>query len=257
MKAEKSYDKLTDAQKSLISEELLKVLADARTEYDRLEGLVLKGIELSESEITLAIGSTEEITVGYEPENTLTSKEILWSSSDTEVITVEDGVITAVGAGDAAVIARAKANKRIMATCAVHVKVPLTGITVNRKSMALTRGEVALLQVGFLPEDTTDDKTVTWTSGDPKVAQVSAAGKVTGIANGKTTITASVGKFKVSCSVQVYNYKISYQLNGGTNNSSNPVRYSGPWNVTLKMRREPAIPSAAGIQTRTLKTGLP
>ena len=103
------------------------MLADARTEYDRLEGLVLKGIELSESEITLAIGSTEEITVGYEPENTLTSKEILWSSSDTEVITVEDGVITAVGAGDAAVIARAKANKRIMATCAVHVKVPLTG----------------------------------------------------------------------------------------------------------------------------------
>ena len=234
LKAEKSYDKLTDAQKSLISEELLKVLADARTEYDRLEGLVLKGIELSESEITLTIGSTEEITVGYEPENTLTSKEILWSSSDPEVITVEDGVITAVGAGDAAVIARAKANKRIMATCAVHVKVPLTGITVNRKSMALTRGEVALLQVGFLPEDTTDDKTVTWTSGDPKVAQVSAAGKVTGIANGTTTITASVGKFKVSCSVQVYNYKISYQLNGGTNNSSNPVRYSGPWNVTLK-----------------------
>ena len=79
------------------------MLADARTEYDRLEGLVLKGIELSESEITLTIGSTEEITVGYEPENTLTSKEILWSSSDPEVITVEDGVITAVGAGDASV----------------------------------------------------------------------------------------------------------------------------------------------------------
>lgn len=47
------------------------------------------------------------------------------------------------------------------------------------------------------------DKKITWSSSNPEVAAVSKKGKVTGIKKGTATITAKVGKKKLTCKVTV------------------------------------------------------
>lgn len=53
--------------------------------------------------------------------------------------------------------------------------------------------------------DNATDKTVTWTSSDPAVATVDANGKVTAVAAGSATITATTadGGFTDTCEVTV------------------------------------------------------
>ena len=60
------------------------------------------------------------------------------------------------------------------------------------------------------PENTTDDATVTWSTDDAKVATVNRYGRVTGIAQGSTTITAKVGDFTETCKVTVKEIPVSY-----------------------------------------------
>lgn len=80
---------------------------------------------------------------------------------------------------------------------------PLTGISLNKTSTVMKPKETRQLTVSYAPEDTTDNKTVTWTSSDPAVATVDNKGLVTGVAYGKTTITAKVGDFTATCPVVV------------------------------------------------------
>ena len=54
------------------------------------------------------------------------------------------------------------------------------------------------------------DKSVKWISGNPKVAEVSQTGLVTAKKAGKTTITAKVGKKKLTCKVTVITMQDSY-----------------------------------------------
>lgn len=54
------------------------------------------------------------------------------------------------------------------------------------------------------------DKSVKWISGNPKVAEVSHTGLVTAKKAGKTTITAKVGKKKLTCKVTVITMQDSY-----------------------------------------------
>ena len=54
----------------------------------------------------------------------------------------------------------------------------------------------------YTPADTTDDKTVTWSSADEKIATVKN-GVVTAKATGTTKITATVGTHKAECTVTV------------------------------------------------------
>jgi uncharacterized repeat protein (TIGR02543 family) len=80
------------------------------------------------------------------------------------------------------------------------------------------------LKATISPSNTTQSKTMTWTSSNTKVATVKN-GKITAINGGTATITAktSNGK-KATCKVTVP-YTITYKLNGGKNNKSNPKTY--------------------------------
>lgn len=88
------------------------------------------------------------------------------------------------------------------------VPVKFTGVAVGAASVSI--GEDVSLQIGqseqleatILPENTTD-KTVTWTSSNPTVATVDETGKVIALADGETTITATVGTVSDTCVVTV------------------------------------------------------
>lgn len=82
--------------------------------------------------------------------------------------------------------------------------VPLSGITLDKTELSMFNGETKQLTVNYNPSNTTDNKTVTWTSSDKSVATVDN-GKVVAIGKGTVTITAKVGNYTATCKVTVSN----------------------------------------------------
>ncbi len=87
------------------------------------------------------------------------------------------------------------------------VSVPIQSISLNNSAMVLLTDygyNTKQLSVTFNPEDTTDDKTVTWSSSNPAVATVDQNGKVTAVATGSAKITATTANgITASCNVAV------------------------------------------------------
>lgn len=78
----------------------------------------------------------------------------------------------------------------------------VTSVVLSRQDFTLSKiGETWVLSATITPTGATTN--VVWTSLDPKVATVTADGRVTAIANGTTTITAEAGGVKASCVVRV------------------------------------------------------
>lgn len=80
----------------------------------------VESIKLNKTELSLVKGATETLTATVLP-TTATDKAVTWESSDTAVATVENGVVTAVAAGNATITAKAGEKT---ATCAVTVTNP-------------------------------------------------------------------------------------------------------------------------------------
>ena len=87
-------------------------------------------ISLDRSEIKMMIGATDTLSVTVLPEDA-TDKTVTWSSSNTSVVSVNQGVITAVGLGQAVVTA-AVADSGMEARCEITVVEPY--ILVKRMS---------------------------------------------------------------------------------------------------------------------------
>ena len=161
----------------------------------------LVGISLNKTSVTLNKGATDNLTVSYNPTNTTDSKTVTWSSGNTSVAKVDqNGKITAVNKGTTTITAKVGSKT---ASCNVTVKVPLTGISLNKTTLALNRGVTETLTVNYNPSDTTDSKTVTWSSENTSVAKVDQNGKITAVDVGTTNILAKVGNKTASCSVTV------------------------------------------------------
>lgn len=81
--------------------------------------------------------------------------------------------------------------------------IAVSAITVNPTTAAVKPGATVTLSATVTPEDATD-KTITWSSSDEKVATVDG-GKVTGVAEGTATITATTksGDKTATCTVTV------------------------------------------------------
>lgn len=139
-----------------------------------------------------------------------------WKSSDSQVAKVENGLITAVGLGEAVITA---SYQDVEVSCKVTVTAPLRGISLNKETVTLRRPDTvvqdttgfdaqqkaentteAVLQVRFDPADTTSDKTIAWTSANQKIATVKADPEdpsravVTAVGTGEVKITAKASK---------------------------------------------------------------
>ena len=80
--------------------------------------------------------------------------------------------------------------------------VDLKAISLSSPSLDLFVGDESTLTVKYTPENATKKPAATWTSSNESVASVSE-GKVTALAAGEATITATVEKFTATCTVKV------------------------------------------------------
>ena len=80
--------------------------------------VAVTGITIDKTTAELEIGETETLTATVTPDDA-TDKSVTWTTSDANIATVENGVVTAVAAGNATITAQAG---EYTATCAVTVK---------------------------------------------------------------------------------------------------------------------------------------
>ena len=77
--------------------------------YEVIEKVILnplKSINLNKTSGTKYIGETENLTVIYNPSNTTDNKNVTWTSSNNNVATINNGVVTAKGIGNAIITAK-------------------------------------------------------------------------------------------------------------------------------------------------------
>ncbi len=80
----------------------------------------------------------------------------------------------------------------------------ITSVTLNKSSTTLNKGSTETLQATINPTNTTDDKTLGWSSSNTSVAKVDANGKITAVSNGTATITVKTSNGKTAtCTVTV------------------------------------------------------
>ena len=144
-------------------------------------------ISLNKKEVTIANGATSQLTATISPINA-TEKGYTFSSSNEKVATVTDmGLIKAVSCGEAIITVKSKENNKT-ATCKVTVVEPVKDMELSASEISIYTGKTQGITVKILPENATI-KTVTYTSGDKKIATVDKKGVITGVAEGETVIT--------------------------------------------------------------------
>ncbi len=158
-------------------------------------------VELTPALAELLPGEQVQLSVTVLPEDA-TDPSVIWESSDEQVATVKDGLVTAHAPGSAVITARAGEQE---ARCSILVETPyvaVTSITLSPTEISLVEGEESSVTATVLPEDATDPH-VTFTSSDTKVATVDGGGKVVAVAPGQAVITATAGECKAECRVTV------------------------------------------------------
>lgn len=235
-----SYDERTEYKEDFCLENVKSTTVD-KTGNEIKDGQIpvvieLASLNIKESDFTLSKGSSKTLTVEGTPAAAFDKDAVVWTSSNNDVATVENGEVKAVGVGTATIKASLGGRSD---TVKVTVDNPLTGITLDQTTLALEKNQSATLKVKYTPEDTTDSKTVKWESRNPAVATVDQNGKVTALKDGSATIKATVGKFTAECTVTVKRVpltgisldKTTLELSKGQSSESLKVIYN-PANTT-------------------------
>ena len=158
----------------------------------------LQSISLSETEVTLNVGENKTLEVTYNPSNTTDPKDIMWSSSNEDIATVDAfGKITALSAGTTEIIATVGTKT---ARCTVLVKKPLS-ISLDNTSLILPCKQIKQLTVTYNQENV--EGNITWTTSDDSIVTVNQNGLVTALKEGTATITASLNDISATCNVIV------------------------------------------------------
>lgn len=158
----------------------------------------LTGISLDAQTADMLVGETRALKVI--PNEGANADNATWTSSNTAVANVQDGVVTALGVGEVTITA---VCGNYHATCKITITAPLTQITLNSTEVQLEEGKELLLVA--TPNEGASLTGAVWTSSDETVATVED-GKVKAVSAGTAIITIACGEISASCTVTVKEY---------------------------------------------------
>ncbi len=188
------------------------------------EEINVESIALNKETITIDVGQSETLTATIAPENA-TDKSVSWASSDNNIATVEDGIVTAIAKGNATITVTSTDGGHT-ATCEITVKdaVAVSGIALDITEINMEKGDTQQLTATISPENATN-KNVTWETGNPMVAIISDEGVVSAQGNGSTTISVTTedGGHTATCNVIVGTTSIHQSASNFVNVYPNPA----------------------------------
>ena len=174
---------------------------------DVIKEVLVEDIVLDKSDITLFLNESITINASVVPDNAI-NKDLVWSSNDSNIATVNNGVVKGLKIGKTTI--NIKASNGIEKKCSIEVKekpstvVNANSITLSDSSKSIKVGSSIKLSHTISPANTTN-KTVTWSSSNKTVATVNN-GVVKGIKAGTATITVKTSNGKTAtCKITVKN----------------------------------------------------
>lgn len=182
--------------------------------------------------------ATQEAATVVTDEETPTEGENSETTTDSETVTVPDNLDSAFGV----------VPEGLSATTKVTVTTKVEGITLDKTEGILNVGNTVTITATVAPEEATNPA-VTWSSSDESVATVDETGKVTAVATGNATITAtSEDDSSVSA-----NYELTVQQKKAATTTKN--NYSGSTSAgtstapSYTAPTQPVTPSAPAVET--------
>lgn len=196
----------------------------------------LKGISLCD-DFEILKGQTKKLDITLNPTNTTDKVETaVWTSSDENCVTVdENGNIKALKETERPVTISVRVNDSFDASVDVTVnEIPLNTVAIGELKHTMLKGEAIQLTAILNPENTTDDKTATWTSSNPDVAEIDSDGNLYALKEGRTDITVTVaGKPATETITVIENHLESIDL------SSNQTKLEAGKDYTIDVKLNP------------------
>ena len=96
--------------------------------------ILVNGVTLDQAELALYTGQSETLTATVTP-NDATNPNVTWSSDRSDVATVDNGVVTAVGEGEATITATAADGSGKSANCKVTVNQSIYSISADTTAL--------------------------------------------------------------------------------------------------------------------------
>lgn len=164
----------------------------AYTDNSDIKTVAVESVSLDKTEAVLKEKETVKLNATVLPENA-DNKNVHFTSDNDAVATVDDnGLVTALSSGEAVITVITEDGKKT-AKCKITVEkeiIQLKTITITNAPAELEKGAQVQLGIKYIPDNTTQSKSVEWKSSDASVAVVSSTGLVTAKKTGTVTITA-------------------------------------------------------------------
>ena len=229
---------VTDSEMSAVCKVTVKVAAKDITVPDNLDVKLNDGNETT-VEATVSPADATDVKVSY-------------ASTDEAVATVDkDGRVQVLQPGECDITTTLMQDGEKVTEKTTHVKAfyEVESITLDSNEGKLTVGNSHTIKATVAPEEVAAETTIEWSSSNEKVATVDENGKVTAIAAGEATITATAGEESANYEVTVEQPKKVTTSNktyksSSSSNSSAAVTPSNPAPVAPA----PAQPDPAPVQ---------
>ena len=164
----------------------------AYTDNSDIKTVAVESVSLDKTEAVLKEKETVKLNATVLPENA-DNKNVHFTSDNDAVATVDDnGLVTALSSGEAVITVITEDGKKT-AQCKITVEkeiIQLKTITITNAPAELEKGAQVQLGIKYIPDNTTQSKSVEWKTSDASVAVVSSTGLVTAKKTGTVTITA-------------------------------------------------------------------
>lgn len=184
--------------------QMTRIAKSINTQWDRvrldngIEGYVFRdytkevltdvkvtSISLNINNLELKIGDTYNLTCNILPDNA-TNKNVEWSTSNQDIVSVENGKITAKSKGEATITVKSQ-DTQMTATCNVKVLTKVTEIKLVDSNLDMNVGDEKILTYTVAPNDAAN-KEVEWFSSNNDIVSVEN-GKIIAKSPGDVIIT--------------------------------------------------------------------
>ncbi len=199
----------------------------------------VSGVKLNQTEIALNIGDTYKLVATITPEDA-TNKSLTWSSSDSNIVSVDaEGNLKAQREGTATITVTT-VDGNYTASVTISVKktedtsnnsendsntdnnqnnkptvtvINVKGVSLNTTTLNLTEGGTSKLTATINPHNA-NNKNVTWKSSNPDIVSVDSNGNIKALKPGTATITVTTkdGNYTATCQVTVDKKPDTYKV---------------------------------------------
>ncbi len=157
-------------------------------------------VSLDKTKVDTDKGETVVLTATAGPEDINVPMDTVWTSSNEAVLTVEKGVVKAVGGGEATVVV---AINGVSATCDFFVHCYPTGVAISPASAEVNANKTLQFTATLLPADVTETLDFQWSVADESIATIDENGLLTALAAGQTKVIVKAGEFTAEADLTV------------------------------------------------------